>query len=343
MPSVIQEAQLAVDELNAKGGILGRKVQLEIVDDQSGADGALKAFNAAIYDKKVNVIIAMETSAARNAGQPIALKANMPFIYTSNYEGHACGTNLYINAPVPVQVVKPMVTYFTDSFHSKKWYLIGSDYAYGRGELADFKSYIQQAGGTVIGEDYNPIDAADWTAIFAKVRNSNADAVATATAGGAPNVSFLKQWKASGLTQPIASLSIDEGTAVAIGGAAEGVYYPSNYFTAVPDSKNQAFLSSLKSRFGADFKTPNFLSVPEYYGVLLYALAAEKAKTLDSSAVLKALPDVSADGPSGIVQMNVQHHAALNIWIGQVLSDGNTKVLKNLGQIAPGEQCPNLA
>ena len=342
MPSVVQEAQLAVQELNDKGGILGRQVELVTVDDQSGADGALKAFTAAIYDKKVDVIIAMETSAARNAGEPIAQKAGTPFIYTSNYEGQACSPNLYINAPVPVQVVQPMVTYFTSNLHAKTWYLIGSDYAYGRGELAGFRQYIEKAGGKVVGEDYNPIDAADWTAIFGKVRNANPDAIATATAGGAPNVSFLKQWQASGLTQPIASLSIDEGTAKTIGAPAQGVYYPSNYFTALDGARNQAFLGALKKVFGDKVETPNFLSVPEYYGVHLYALAAEKAGSVDPQAVLKALPSVSFEGPSGVNQINVQHHSALNIWIGQVQADGSTKILQDLGQIPPGDQCPSL-
>jgi branched-chain amino acid transport system substrate-binding protein len=342
MPSVIQEAELAVDEINAAGGVLGRDVVLEIIDDQSGADGALKAFNSAVHEKKVDVIIAMETSAARNAGLPIAQRANTPFIYTSNYEGGACAPNLFIDAPVPIQVVKPLVDYFTKNLQPKTWYLIGSDYAYGRGQVAAFRDFIEASGGTVVGEDFNPIDAADWTAIFGKVRDAGPDAVATATAGGAPNVSFLKQWKESGLTQPIASMSIDEGTAVEIGAPAEGVFYPSNYFTAVDDPKNTAFLDALEGKYGSEMKTPNFLSVPEYYGVHLYALAVAKAGTTDPDAVLKALPEVSFEGPSGVVQMNKQHHAALDIWIGQVQGDGTTKVVESMGLIEPGEQCPNL-
>jgi len=89
-PSVVQAAELAVDEINATGGILGKKVVLEVADDGSGAAGAQKAFDSLIFQKKVNVLITMETSAARNAGLPIVSRGKTPFIYTSFYEGRSC-------------------------------------------------------------------------------------------------------------------------------------------------------------------------------------------------------------------------------------------------------------
>jgi branched-chain amino acid transport system substrate-binding protein len=104
-PSVVQAAQLAVDEINAKGGILGRQVSLEVADDGSGAAGAQKAFDSLIFDKKVNALISMETSAARNAGLPIVTRGKVPFIYTSFYEGRSCNRYMYVDAWVPDQQV----------------------------------------------------------------------------------------------------------------------------------------------------------------------------------------------------------------------------------------------
>ena len=89
-PSVVQSAQLAVDEINAKGGVLGRQLALEVADDASGAAGAQKAFDALISQKKVDVLISMETSAARNAALPIVARGKTPYIYTSFYEGKSC-------------------------------------------------------------------------------------------------------------------------------------------------------------------------------------------------------------------------------------------------------------
>src|SRR5271163_3615273 len=94
-PSVVQEAQLAVDEINAAGGVLGKKLALEVSDDASGAAGAQRAFDSLIFQKKVDSLISMETSAARNAGLPIVSRGKTPFIYTSYYEGHSCNRYMY--------------------------------------------------------------------------------------------------------------------------------------------------------------------------------------------------------------------------------------------------------
>src|SRR6476660_9917510 len=111
-PSVVQSAELAAEEINAKGGIMGKKVMLEVADDGSGAAGAQKACDSLIFQKKVNVLISMETSAARNAGLPIVSRGKTPFIYTSFYEGHSCSPYMYAAGWVPDQQVAPIVDYF---------------------------------------------------------------------------------------------------------------------------------------------------------------------------------------------------------------------------------------
>src|SRR6476660_3813073 len=126
-PSVVQSAELAAEEINAKGGIMGKKVVLEVADDGSGAAGAQKAFDSRIFQKKVSALISMETSAARNAGLPIVTRGKTPFIYTSFYEGRSCNKYMYINAWVPDQQVAPMVDFFMKDKGSKTFFLIGSD------------------------------------------------------------------------------------------------------------------------------------------------------------------------------------------------------------------------
>src|SRR6476660_4344928 len=162
-PSVVQSAQLAVDEINAKDGVLGRQLVLEVADDASGAAGAQKAFDALISQKKVDVLISMETSAARNAGLPIVARGKTPYIYTSYYEGHSCSPYMYAAGWVPDQQVAPVIDLFIDEKKAKTFFLIGSDYAYGRGMLAFSKAYIEKKGGQVVGDEYNPMDASDWT------------------------------------------------------------------------------------------------------------------------------------------------------------------------------------
>jgi branched-chain amino acid transport system substrate-binding protein len=339
-PSVVQSAELAVEEINAKGGVLGRKLELEVADDASGAAGAQKAFDALIFQKKVNVLISMETSAARNAGLPIVARGKTPYIYTSFYEGKSCSPYLYVNAWVPDQQVPPIVDYFNKEKKAKSYFLIGSDYAFGRGMLAFTKMYIEKTGGKVVGEEYLPMDGSDWTSIISKLKASGADALITSTAGGAPNVTLTKQLRAAGVNLPYGNLAVDEGTAKGMGADAAGIYLSASYVTGIDTPANKTFLASMAKKFGAELKTPNDLSVPQYEAVYAYKAAVEKAGSTDQDKVLKALAEVSVDGPRGTIKMDKQRHAPLTMYLGQVQADGSVKVIQSFANVDPGAQCP---
>ncbi|MET3496561.1 substrate-binding protein [Variovorax boronicumulans] len=341
-PAAVQSSQLAVDEINAAGGILGRKVELEIVDDASGAVGAQKAFDTLVFQKKVAAIIAMENSAARNAALPVVSKGKVPYIYTSFYEGRSCNNWMYVNGWVPEQQVAPVVDYFQKSKSAKTFFLVGNDYAFGRGMLDFTRKYIEQKGGKVVGEEYLPIDGSDWTSVISKLRAAKPDALISATAGGAPNVSLAKQLKGAGLTLPYGNLAIDEGTAKTMGDVASGMYMSASYLTGIDIPENKKFLDAMKKKFGADLKTPNELSEPQYEAFFLYKAAVEKAGSTDAAKVVKALGEVSFTGPRGAVSMNRSRHTPLSMRLGQVQADGSIKILETFASVDPGAQCPNL-
>lgn len=341
-PSVVQAAQLAVAEINAKGGILGRKLVLDVADDGSGADGAVKAFDSLVFRQKVNVLISMETSAARNAGLPVVAHGLTPYIYTSYYEGHSCSPYLFVDAWVPEQQVPPVIDYFMKEKAAKTFFLVGSDYAFGRGMLDFTRKYIIAHGGKVVGEEYLPMDATDWTSVLSKLRAAHPDALISSTAGGAPNVTLTKQLRGAGIKVLFGNLAEDEGTAKAIGPDAAGTYLSQSYFTGIDNAKNQAFKAGLEKMFGAKMKTPNDLSEPEYDGIYLYKAAVEKAGSTDPRKVLKELPVVSFNGPRGLVKMSVQHHAPLTMYLGEVQGDGSVKVIQSFPEVSPGAQCPQF-
>ncbi|RWO36499.1 MAG: amino acid ABC transporter [Mesorhizobium sp.] len=341
-PSVVQSAELAVAEINEAGGVLGRQLALEIADDASGAAGAQKAFDALVFQKEVNAVITMETSAARNAGLPIISKGDIPYIYTSFYEGKSCNANLFVNAWVPEQQVPPIVDNFIKSQGARKFFLIGSDYAFGRGMLEFAKAYIEKSGASIVGEEYLPMEGSDWTAIISNLKGSGADAVITSTAGGAPNVTLTKQLRGAGVTIPYGNLAVDEGTARSMGADAAGIFISASYVTSIDSAANKSFLAAMQKKFGAELRTPNDLSVPEYEGIYLYRAAVEKAGSTDTAAVLAALPEVSFVGPRGTVSMSRQHHAPLTMYLGQVKPDGSVTVVDTFEGVDPGEQCPNL-
>lgn len=341
-PSVVQAAELAVEEINAKGGVLGRMLALEVADDASGAAGAQKAFDSLIFQKKVNVLISMETSAARNAGLPIVTRGKTPYIYTSFYEGRSCNKYMYVNAWVPDQQVAPIVDYFMKTNKAKNFFLVGSDYAFGRGMLEFTKTYIGKKGGKVVGEEYLPMDGSDWTAVINKLKTAKPDAIITSTAGGAPNVTLTKQLRAAGITLPYGNLAVDEGTAKDMGADAEGIVISGSYLTNIDSPRNKAFMAAMQKKFGDKLKTPNDLSVPQYEAVYLYKAAVEKAGSTDAEKVVTALATVKTEGPRGTIQMNKQRHAPLTMYLGQVQKDGGIKLLETFKDVDPGEQCPNL-
>jgi urea transport system substrate-binding protein len=341
-PSVVQSTELAVEEINAAGGILGRQVEIIVADDGSGAQGAQKAFDSLIFKDKVDVLISMETSAARNAGLPIVNKSKTSYIYTSYYEGRSCSPYMYVNAWVPDQQVGTIVDIFNSKYSAKKYFLIGSDYAYGRGMLEFTRKYIESKGGAVVGEEYLPMDGSDWTAIISKLKSSGADALITSTAGGAPNVTLTKQLRAAGVNIPYGNLAVDEGTAKSMGSDATGMYIAASYVTSIDSEENKRFLAAMEKKFGADLKTPNDLSVPQYEAVYLYKAAVERANGTSADVVIPALAEVSFKGPRGTIQMNKQRHAPLTMYLGKVKDDGSVEVISVFENVDPGEQCPNL-
>jgi branched-chain amino acid transport system substrate-binding protein len=346
-PAVVQSSKLAVSQINENGGILGRPLKLVIADDESSAVGARKAFENLVYGKKVDVIISMETSAARKSGLPISKKGNVPYIYTSLYEGHACSPNLFVDGAVPPQMVNPVANYLMTKKSAKTFFLIGSDYNFGRGMLKAARTYVENHGGKVLGEEYQPLGVQNWTSIISQVRRAHPDAVIMAPAGGAPNVTVQHQYVAAGLTAPVGNVSVDPLTAQKMDMDAEGVLIAASYVISVDSKVNQEFLAAMKKKFGSSLRRPNYMSIPQYNAIYLYKAAVEKADTTDTEAVLKALPKVSFDGPGGKVKMNVQHHAKLNMRLSVLQYNKDTgrvtaKVLKTYKQLSPGAQCPDL-
>ncbi len=342
-PSVVQSSEFAAKEINEAGGILGKQIELVVADDNSGAQGAQRAFESLVYEEKVDVLISMETSAARNAGLPIVNRGRTPYIYTSFYEGRSCSPWMYINAWVPEQQVAPIVDHFMSEYEAKSYFLIGSDYAFGRGMLEFTRAYVESKGGEVLGEEYLPMDGSDWTAIISQLKASGADALITSTAGGAPNVTLTKQLRAAGVDMPYGNLAVDEGTAKSMGGDATGIYIAASYVTGIDSPENKAFLEGMAAMFGDDLITPNDLSVPQYEAIYAYKAAVEMAGSTDPQGVIDALDDVSVTGPRGTITMNAQRHAPLTMYLGQVQADGTVNVIQNFENVDPGEQCPQFA
>ena len=341
-PTVVQSSQLAVDEINRAGGILGRRVDLVVADDGSEPAGVPNAAQQLLAQRHADVVIAMETSAARTAMLPLVEHARVPYIYTSFYEGHACSPWMYANGWVPEQQVVPVLHYLMQDKAARSIFLVGSDYAFGRGMLDFTRKYIESHGGHVAGEEYLPVADADWSSVVARVRAARPDALVSATAGGTPNLTLLRQLDAAGVRLPYGNLAVDESTARVMGDKATGMLMSASYLTSIESRENHDFLTGMLIRFGASLQAPNELSVPQYEAIHLYAAAAERAGTTDALPVLSALGSVTFDGPRGLLQMSASHHTALAMRLGRVQADGSVRILQTFGNTDPGAQCPGL-
>lgn len=338
-PPVLQAAELAAEEINAAGGILGKSIRIEHGDDGTDPRIAEQAWDNLINQRNANFIISMETSAGREAGIPVANRANIPSIYTSLYEGGSCHPVLYSNAEVPNQQTDPLVKYLTENEGAETWFLVGSDYLWPHRSFEFAKEIIEEVGGTVVGEEYAPIGTTNWASVVSKINRTNPSVVLLAIAGGADNVSMMKQKNASGSPALVASLDIEEGVLSALGPDAEGIYVPASYFSTLDTPENDKFVNALQERFGDEMATPTFFSAPTYDAIYQLALAAEKAGTLDGGPVLKALSEVSVTGPRGSVQMTTDRHASLPIYLGKGRADGTFDIIESMGVIEPSEQC----
>jgi len=336
--AAVQGVQLAIDEVNANGGVLGGKLTMEIVDDATDPTTTRQAWET-LANHHVAAIVSAENSADRVAGLPVAERENIPVLYAVDYEGGGCSPVMYIDGEVPGMKIPAYISFLMAEAKGKKFFMLSTDYNWARTAFAVAKKEIERQGGSVIGEEYTPFNTPDYTALISKVRASGADVLLSGLAGGPDNVTFFKQARASGLRMTMGSLALDDTTLGAVGPAAKGVYMATSYFSAIDTPGNKKFLAALKAKFGDKTKQQGYLAEASYDAIHLYAAAVNKAGTTDPAPVLKALSEVSFDGPRGVIAMSTDRHAALPIYIAQATKKGTYEVVKSLGVQPAPRQC----
>jgi urea transport system substrate-binding protein len=337
----LQSAQLAADEVNAAGGVLGGKLELRVADDNTDPNTAHQVWEKLVSDG-VDAIIFRETSAARVAALPVAEKANIPALYANDYEGGDCRPILYVTGEIEPQKVPAYLKFLKEQAGGGKFFILATDYNWARITAEMVKKAAPDLGIEIVGQEFTPFNTTDYTPLITKIRDSGANVLFSGLVGGPDNVAFFKQAHSSGLMQKIkviGNIALDDTTLSAVGGAANGSYMAASYFMTNETPENQKFVAALKAKFGDDMKAQGYLSEPAYDTVHLYAEAANKAGTTETSAVLKALSEVKFDGPKGEIQLTEDRHAAMPIYIAQATDKGTYKVVQSLGVQQPPRQC----
>jgi branched-chain amino acid transport system substrate-binding protein len=336
-------ATLVVDEMNTSGGVLGRRVELILED--SATDDGLAAAKAAklVQDDHVDVLLGGIFSSTRQAIKgPAVEDGETLYIYPEQYEGQEYHPLLFCTGAVPAQQVEPLIPWVMRQTGARTFYLPSADYIWPRVMNRKLHEVASANGGEILGEEYFPVDHADWGETVERINSSGAHVVFNTTVppGCFP---FLEALCASSFTKRggrIITTYWDENLTSAVPPEhVEGLYGCIDYYQSVTDPFSQKLLGRYNARFP---KGPQFSAgsgcTGMYRGLKLWEAAVTRAGSLDQTAVVAALDHASiAEGPGGPAEMVPgQHHVRMNMYIAQVLA-GTLEVVESLGAIEPNE------
>lgn len=337
-PSAKACAELAVQTINARGGVLGRNINALFGDaglpPAEASQTALKLWKG----QGAQAVIGMHDSAVRGALVGL-FKGQVPYFYTPVYEGGECARGTYVNGETPAQQLAPVIPWLASERKPKKWYMIGNDYIWGRNTNAAAKGYIAQTGAQVVGDEYLPFTADNFDSSLARIRDSGADAVLVSLVGGA-SVGFNKAFASFGLADKAIRLGtlIEENTLAGIGLAnARNLYSSAGYFANIETPAAKAFSDAYFKRFGAQAPALNGLAESVYEGFLMLEAMAARAKSLDVAKLEPASEGASYNGPRGAVTMHARH-VDQDIYLADV-GDKGFRVVKTFPRIASGQSC----
>ncbi len=315
-------ADLAIDEINASGGLAGRQVRKIGYDTQSNMALYTKFAQQLVRQDKVDVVIGGILSASREAIRPLLNREKVLYVYTPLYEGGVCDSNTFLAGHTPAQQAEVLVPYAMKQW-GKKAYIVAADYNYGQYMATWFQKFLKDNGGSAAGVEFFPLDVADFNSSISKIQQAKPDFVISALVGGA-HLSFYRQWAAAGMKSriPMASTTLGIGNEHRVLTAAEGdgILVAFNYSPELQTPANKAFLAAWGKKFSGSTKDINELAVLHYQGIKLWAEGVRRAGNVKHDDVVRALAaGASIQGPSGTVTVDPgTHHVTLDIHVMEI-------------------------
>ncbi|MET8042027.1 urea ABC transporter substrate-binding protein [Micromonospora sp. NPDC005215] len=332
--TVRDSIMLAVEEINAAGGVLGKKIQPVGEDGASDWPTFAEKAEKLISEDRVAAVFGCWTSASRKAVKPVFEKNKALLFYPVQYEGLEQSPYIFYTGATTNQQIVPGLDYLKAQ-GAKSVYLVGSDYVFPRTANKIIKAYAAANGMTVSGEDYAPLGSTEFGTIVNKVKSAEADAVFN-TLNGDSNVAFFKEYKSAGLTaaaMPVVSVSIAEEEVKGIGTQyLEGQLTAWNYYQTTPGAANSTFVAAYKAKYGADKPTSDPMEAA-YVAVHLWKAMVEKAGAFDVEKVRAASGGITFDAPEGTVTVDgPTQHIAKTARIGKIGADGLISEVWNSGK-----------
>ena len=320
---------MAIDEINAAGGLLGRKIVPIIEDGASDWPTFAEKAKKLILQDKVAVIFGCWTSASRKAVLPVVEEYDNLLFYPVQYEGLEASKNIVYTGAAPNQQIMPAVRWLL-KHHYKKFYLLGSDYVFPRTANLIIKKQLKAEGGILVGEEYTPLGHTEYSTVISKIKAAKPDVIFN-TLNGDSNVAFFKQLRSAGITAkdiPVMSVSIAEHELIGIGAEnVEGDFAAWNYFMSMKTPENKKFVKNYKARYGQDKVTDDPMEAG-YFGVHLWAGAVKKVGTTNVDKVREAVRGIRYKAPEGWVTVDpTNNHTWKIVQIGKVRKDGQFDIV----------------
>ena len=314
--------RMAIDELNAAGGLLGRQIELQVYDPQSTIQHYTQYATQAAAGDKADVVHAGITSASREAIRPTFARFRTLYFYNTLYEGGVCDLNCFCTGSTPAQTVEKLVPYTMNKW-GKKVYIVAADYNYGQITAQWVQKYVADNGGETVETEFFPLDVTNFGPTIKKIQAAKPDMVMSALVGGA-HVSFYRQYAAAGMNRsvPIASTTFGVGNEHKLISAEEGdgMICSYSYFEEIDSPANQDFVARFNAYMGEGAPALNELAARSYEGAYLWAEAVRQAGTAERMPVIEALrADLSIDGPSGAVTVEpMTNHCLQSVYLAEL-------------------------
>jgi urea transport system substrate-binding protein len=340
--AVVDGELLAIDEINAHGGLLGRQIKPIIVDGKSDSQKFASLAEQLITQDKVSAIFGCWTSACRKTVKPIFEKYDHLLFYPVQYEGLEQSPNIIYLGAAPNQQIIPAVKWLIDHV-GKTFFLIGSDYVFPRTANEIIKDQIKSFGGKIVGEDYlilgsnnNSVDK-----MVNDIRLAKPDVILN-TINGRDNIQFFHALKNAGITAktiPVMSFSIAEDELKSMNSTdMAGNFAAWNYFQSIPNQLNTDFVKKFKDKYGQNRVTDDPIETG-YFGVYLWAQAVIDAQSDAVEDVKRTIKKQSFNAPEGIVYINPDNqHTWRTVRIGKIRKDGQFDIVWS--SIKPIEPVP---
>ena len=340
-------ALMAIEEINAKGGVMGRKLEPVVVDPASNWPLFAEKARQLISNDKVAVTFGCWTSVSRKSVLPVFEELNSLLFYPVQYEGEELSKNVFYTGAAPNQQAIPAVEYLMskDGGSAKRWVLLGTDYVYPRTTNKILRSFLKSKGvaDADIMEEYTPFGHSDYQTIIAKIKKFAAEGKKTAvvsTINGDSNVPFYKELGNQGLKAtdvPVVAFSVGEeelrgvDTKPLVGHLAAW-----NYFMSLKNPANAEFTKKwadyAKAKGIAGHKDKPLTNDPmeaTYIGIYMWKQAVEKAKSTDTDKVINAMAGQTFKAPGGFTSTmdTKNHHLHKPVFIGEIKADGQFNVV----------------